>query len=305
MELSSIENKAIKYVLAIHKYGSITQAANDLFITQSALSKFLINLENQLGFQLFNRFGHRLVPTYEGERFLYYAREMDVLDKQLSVEIHDINNQIGGHLRCAVPIFRASCILPHIIPEFVLQHPTIELSIIEEHCRDLEQLLLDYQADIAITTHDVESPNLVQHIIRQNQIYLAVPLSHPSVKKYKGAANDLISVDIAEFKDETFILQYPGQQMRSTADIIFSEAGISPKVSLTTRSVPSAMELTAQGCGICFLADIYKDFKTHMPLQLFQLKNKHPISNISLIYRRNIYKAQYFLDFIDTVLRNL
>lgn len=71
-----ISNKNMEYVAAVAQYDSITAAAESLYISQPALSRFISNLEKRIGVTLFQRVGNRFLLTYEGERFLYHAKRI-------------------------------------------------------------------------------------------------------------------------------------------------------------------------------------------------------------------------------------
>ena len=73
----------LSYVLAIARYQNITKAANSLYVTQPTLTKFLQNLEAELGQKLFRKLGHRFVLTYAGERYVEKAAEILNLKKEL------------------------------------------------------------------------------------------------------------------------------------------------------------------------------------------------------------------------------
>lgn len=71
-----MELKEARYILAIARHKSISKAAEALFISQPSLSKYLKNLEQQLGTRLFDRIGNGYFPTYVGERYLHYAEKI-------------------------------------------------------------------------------------------------------------------------------------------------------------------------------------------------------------------------------------
>ena len=75
--------KDLSYVLAIARYQNITKAANSLYVTQPTLTKFLQNLETELGQKLFRKLGHRFVLTYAGERYVAKATEILNLKKEM------------------------------------------------------------------------------------------------------------------------------------------------------------------------------------------------------------------------------
>ena len=83
-------SKEIRYMLAIRRYGSITKAADSLFITQSALSKAVKNIERQLGSPLFSRIGNDLIPTHIGNRYMDYAEKICQICSDWNSECEDL-----------------------------------------------------------------------------------------------------------------------------------------------------------------------------------------------------------------------
>lgn len=91
--------KELTYVLALARNESITKAAQELYLTQPALTRFLQRLESSVGQPLFCRLGNRLVPTYAGEKYIERAQEILFLKKQLDEEMQDIAQNHRGQLR--------------------------------------------------------------------------------------------------------------------------------------------------------------------------------------------------------------
>ena len=88
-----MELKEARYILAIARQGSIGKAAESLFISQPSLSKYLKNLENQLGGPLFYRRDNCYTPTYMGERYLHYAEQIAAYGEQWDREYEDISHR--------------------------------------------------------------------------------------------------------------------------------------------------------------------------------------------------------------------
>ena len=110
--------KDLSYVLAIARYQNITKAANSLYVTQPTLTKFLQNLESELGQKLFRKLGHRFVLTYAGERYVEKASEILNLKKELDQEMNDIVKNNYGSLKIAFPTMRGTYMLPCTLPIF-------------------------------------------------------------------------------------------------------------------------------------------------------------------------------------------
>ena len=113
-----IEIKDLKYVSAIAKYESISQAANELYITQPSLSGYLKNLENRMGLPLFQRIGKRMVLTYFGECFLKEGNGLLLQHKHFSEELDRVLYEKHGRLSIGFPILRGISLLPVTLPRF-------------------------------------------------------------------------------------------------------------------------------------------------------------------------------------------
>ena len=82
--------RELQFITAIARHQNITKAAEALYITQPALSKFLASLENELGLKLFDRVDRKYIPTYAGGRYLEYARTILDTKASLDSELADI-----------------------------------------------------------------------------------------------------------------------------------------------------------------------------------------------------------------------
>lgn len=87
-----------KYIVEIAKVQGVAKAAENLFISQPALSKFLSRTEELYGIQLFERVGKKMIPTYAGEQYLKYAKQIIELDRNFQEQIADIKTMKSGYL---------------------------------------------------------------------------------------------------------------------------------------------------------------------------------------------------------------
>lgn len=90
--------KEQKYIVEIAKVQGIAKAAENLFISQPALSKFLARTEQEYGILLFERIGKKMIPTYAGEQYLKYAKQILEQDRNFREQIADIKELKSGSL---------------------------------------------------------------------------------------------------------------------------------------------------------------------------------------------------------------
>ena len=143
-----MELKEARYILAIARHKSISKAAEALFISQPSLSKYLKNLEQQLGTRLFDRIGNGYFPTYVGERYLHYAEKIVEYGLEWDTELDDIMHQNHGRLNIAIPIMLGNSIIGPTLPRFHKQFPHVTVNMMEEVNFVAEHTLNDHTVDL-------------------------------------------------------------------------------------------------------------------------------------------------------------
>mgnify|MGYP002748022952 FL=1 len=122
--------KQIEYIVKIAETGNITRAAEQLFVTQSALNQQLLKLENALGIKLFYRRKHDLTPTDAGKVYLKYGRQMLIEKREAYNIINDLAQDNLGHLSFTFSRERGLDMFVATYPAFHRQFPGI---IVEPH----------------------------------------------------------------------------------------------------------------------------------------------------------------------------
>ena len=102
--------KELTYVLALARHQSVTKAAQELYLTQPALTRFLQRLETSVGQPLFTRSGNRLIPTYAGEKYIERARRKYRFEKQLDAGMRISSKCTGDSCGSAC---RSSVVFPY------------------------------------------------------------------------------------------------------------------------------------------------------------------------------------------------
>lgn len=292
--------KELQYITSIARCQNLTKAAEELYVSQPSLSKFLHNLENTMGIKLFNRLGNKFVLTYAGERYVEYAERILLIKKDLDDEMNDISALRDGRLNIAFPQTRSSYMAPAILPEFKTIHPSIKVNLYEASSNALEQLVLNGKVDIAIFNGPVNHADLVCETLSKEEIVLVVSANHPLVnsgKTIKGNKYPWIDIDL--FKSESFILHYPEQRTEQIAAQILNEKKIVPRVILRTHSTEGAVRLAASGLGVCFVSE---NHMKHIFLEanpvLFSVGNIRTEVELLAVSRKGAYLPQYAKDYI-------
>lgn len=130
------------YIEKVASLRSISKAAQELYISQPALTRIISSVEKELGIMLFNRSVLPLQLTYAGERFLEEARRILDLDAALRKELQEISEAKRGHLSIGANYAANALWLPHILPVFRREYPGISISIFQQSSPLFEKELL-------------------------------------------------------------------------------------------------------------------------------------------------------------------
>lgn len=295
-----LDFKELRYIACIARNQNLTKAAQELYISQPSLSKFLHNLENSMEIKLFNRLGNKFVLTYAGERYLEYAERILLIKKDLDDEMNDISALRDGRLNIAFPQTRCAYMAPAILPEFKRAYPNVRVNLFEASSNELEKMLLNGKVDIAIFNGPVNHAELAFEILANEELVLAVSKNHPlagSGKTVKGCRYPWI--DLKRFKNDNFILHDPEQRTEQIAMQVFNQKKMVPHVILRTHSTEAAVRLAASGFGVCFVSE---NNVKHIALEtnpvLFSVGSFKTETELLAVYRRGAYLPQYARDYI-------
>ena len=179
MEFSS---KQLLYLTTINKKGTLAAAANELQITQPALTSAVSELERRLGAQLFEKKGRRKILTPSGQLVTDFANETLYRASELS-ELLSINNQgKQGSLRVGMIDAASLYLLPTAIEAFRTETRNIKLYITVNDSDTLTEQLLDFEIDIAFVVskdeNNLDNSKLVSTLILEESLVLCNPIAN-------------------------------------------------------------------------------------------------------------------------------
>lgn len=247
-----LDFKPLHYVIAVAENGSISSAAKKLGISQPSLTNYLHNLSDSLGVELFERGERGYVPTYAGERFIAYARQM----QSIAGELEKVRPKDADRLlRVTCPPFEGSYIHPFAIRRFREMHPDVNLLMIESN--DTAEILRSGQAEIAVTTSVLPGNEFHQTLLVRDEILLVTARDHPIGEHAvwrEGCSRPWVDINVAS--GEAFIRLFPYQRTRVLSDELLEREKINPRSLMQTRSVLTAIRVAATGAGVSFAPGI-------------------------------------------------
>ncbi|GAB3043016.1 LysR family transcriptional regulator [Virgibacillus ainsalahensis] len=243
-----------EYLRAIIDNGNISSAARALFISQPYLSKFIKNLEMDMGVELINRNVTPVTLTYAGERYLNYMDEIEQTYKNMKHEIEAITNMKKGRVKLGINPILGTHTLYNLLPDFMNRYPGIEIDLIEESAKEIESLLLQRKIDICINMLPVLNLDITYEYLYEESVLLVIPQGH----KYYSTdqkTNKLEPFDMQLLDGEDFILLKPGNGLRKVTDEIFEEYSVNPNIILETSNAENAFRLASNGIGLTIIPE--------------------------------------------------
>lgn len=233
-----MDTRQLKYIIAIAENGSISKAAEKLFITQSGLNQQLIRIEKDLGASLFERTTHSLRVTEAGAYFLNYARESIHQEERMRDMLRDVNDGSVGTIRLNLAMEQGIELFCQIFPAFHAKYPNIEFKLEDHIVYDQYRYLMEGKLDIGmvmVTTREIKDLEYVH--LREERFLLGVPTTHPLARLYHPETDgDYPEIDLSLCKDEPFSLMFAGSTFRQVVDPCFEHAGFEPKIMFESRT---------------------------------------------------------------------
>ncbi len=177
-----------EYIVAIAEQGSISRAAALLFITQSALTKFLQRTEKVLGIALFTRNGNQFLLTEAGRQYVETGRQIMHLDRQLTGRLEMELAVQKKQIRLGYGMGRTNYILQEILPAFYQRYPDIKVYTKADTGRKQMLALEQDNLDLALVANTEQKPGYRYLPVEKSYIVLAVHKASPLVDKAKSLA---------------------------------------------------------------------------------------------------------------------
>lgn len=303
-------DRSYEYISAIAQHGGLAKAAEKLFITPSALSKYLLRMEEEYGVPLFDRVGKRMALTYAGERFLAWREQIDLLEKDMRAEFDDLSHANAGVVRVGIQLSDSNILATRVLPSFLKRFPQIHVEIFEESTRKLISLLEDCQLDFAILPEVKCSDNLEKEVLAFNYPALIVRRDSALISK-AIPLHDFPHpwIDYDNLQEEVFVLPHEDAPIYHVFESFCLECGFEPNVVLRSKNMRTQVNCVRQGIGVLCSLDhaIASNFDMG---ELAMLSFGSPAKPDELILAHNRYHylsepAKYMMDQFRQVNRDL
>lgn len=255
--------RELLYVTTIAQEGSLTKAAQKLFITQPALSHSLTGIERALGQTLFRRESRGLVPTYAGERYCETAREILRMYGDLEQELAEMQGLRRGRVLMGITRFLSMELMPKVFPLYRERYPGIEVRLWEEPSNRLLEMLATRQLDFGVMNLTEEEMGQMAEGYDCRPLYrdpfvIAAAKGDPIGRfASPGGKGELPVLDPQYLAGRPFSAVVSGQRIRRVTDRVFCQAGISPEIMFVSSNFETVRRVACAGQGMAMLPSRY------------------------------------------------
>lgn len=243
--------RQLEAMRAVLSRGTTTHAAELMGLTQSAVSRLITQLEQELGFNLFDRRHGRLLITPEGQQFYSVAEKVLSGVDQISATARDIQTLGTGTLRIIAMPALGYGMLPQTIAQVKRNYPQVKISIDLGNRQEIEKGIANAQYDFGLATLPIEHESIDIEPLCGVDAVCVTPSDHPLAEKKVISAHDL--------EDQPFISVEPGGLFRYRTDELFGRLGIRRKLGIEAKSTVMVCSLVSAGIGLSivhpFIAD--------------------------------------------------
>ena len=284
--------RQMHYIQTIAQEGTISRAAQKLFISQPSLSQLLRGVEQKVGAPLFDRGTSPLQPTAVGRLYLRMAAQMAQLRTDFQQQTDDLLHQSRGRVIIGSSPFRSAYLLAPFLPGLQACYPELESQLKESITRQLERLCLNGDVDFATSLAPIDASRFATRALFQEEIVAVLPATHPLAKKYglpTSPQADLPEIALAELADTPFIQIHQEQKLHAQILSLCSEAGFTPRLLMTTSSLETAQALAGAGLGAALLPITQCRGFTPTTAPCYAALRQHPRRQVLLCWRQGHY----------------
>ncbi|MFO8164553.1 MAG: LysR substrate-binding domain-containing protein [Desulfatiglandales bacterium] len=273
---------------------NFTAAANELFISQPAVTAQVKLFEDYCKLKLFKKRGRKIYLTDEGKTLYNYAVKIFEYEREIESIIEDMRKLKRGTLRLGTTKTYARYFMPFLISRYHKSYPQIKIHLDEGSSLDMCNSLFSFKNELVIVARAIDNPDICFMPFSQEELIIILSPSHPLVKKK--------TISLKEIAREPIIMKENGSGTRKQVCELFAKNGLTPNILVETSNTEFIKQLVARKYGISFLvkAAVERELKERN-LASVSIEGPKILLDVSIAYLKNCHfspSAQTFMDIL-------
>ncbi|MCC6179656.1 MAG: LysR family transcriptional regulator [Chloroflexi bacterium] len=273
----------LRTFLMVARRQSFTRAADELHLTQPAVSMHIRKLERTLGGTLFDQIGRRVHLTATGRALYAYAERVLALEDDFRAALADLDDVCQGPFSIGTSTTIGISLLPDLLRAFTAAHPLVTLHVRIGMGDEIVAELLDGQLDVGLVTGAIEDERIEAEQITEDELVLIVPPGHRWATVASIAPHDLLG--------EPLLVPGQGSWNRTLIARQLAEHGVTPEVVAESNSHIAIARLVEAGVGAAIISRLavadeltngrlratrLRDVDLRRPVYFAMHRGKHP-----------------------------
>ncbi len=284
---------------AVRQNFNLTEAAKALYTSQPGVSKAIIELEEELGIDIFSRHGKRIRGLTEPGKQVLKSVETILQELEGLKRIgKEFAAQDAGSFTIATTHTQARYSLPTVIQAFAQKFPKVRLSLLQGNPKQVAEMVLNGQADLAIATESIaEIDGLITLPCFQWEHMVVVPAEHPLLK-----SKSITLEEIAQYPLITYDAAFAG---RNRIDQAFTRRALKPDVLLEAIDADVIKTYVELGMGVGIIAGLAFDPVRDMNLRAIPVGHLFGTNISRIALKQGAYLRSYVFTFIEIMAPSL
>ncbi len=287
-------DRRLQVFYSVAKQLSFTKAAEQLFMTQPAVTFQVKQLEEHFNARLFERSHGKIALTPAGKLVFDYAERILALSGEMDTRIGELTGAMSGPLLLGASLTIAEFILPRILGEFKVEYPLVQAHMTVANSETIEGRVADYALDLGLIESPSHLPGLHTQVCCDDELLMICAPGHHLAKNRSVTPQQIIS--------EPYVSRETGSGTREFADKFFRDCKVSPddmNIVMELGSLEAIKGVIETGLGISILsrATIAKELKLGTLVGI-RLEPRF-IRSLSLVYPKEKFRSQLLTAFAE------
>lgn len=280
----------LKIFVAVADCGSMSAAANKLYISQPTVSQAIAEIEKNYNIRLFERLSQKLFITDDGIRLLSYARH--IIDSFESMELAMQNAGENSHLRIGCSVSVGTYLLNELLDDAEKRLNDCKVSVIIDNTSSIESLLLNNEIDVGIVEGIIANEDITMTPVCNDELVLICGKNHRLAQK--------MNIKFSDLEGENFISREKGSADRNQLEKIFEERKIKLNRYWSSTNTEAIKNAVIHGRGVAILSNmlIINECKNG-DMVILNIEGMRVERTIHLIHHKNKYISDSIKTLID------
>jgi DNA-binding transcriptional LysR family regulator len=238
----------LRVFLAVAEHEHITKASGELYLSQPAVTKIIQHLEQEVGMELIERHGRRIVLTDAGRLLHEYARRIFALEREMEDALAALQGVGVGKVHLAANTTMGVYLLPPVVAKFRELYPKVELGITILNSHEIIEEILNWEIDFGLVEGDPSTlpPGLYSEVFTQDELVLVVAPTH-----HWSSRDAVLPGELAE---GALLLREKGSGIRESIEHMFLQYGVQIQPLLTLPDNEAIKQMVMNGVGAAFVS---------------------------------------------------